>query len=243
MDPQTGIHRGGDCRRPSAGNGPCASNTSSESNGTHRGCDTSSRTFGASPRDSPARGRTPWACPRRHSRRPRRRRPRRRRGHRRGKRAGAKTGTRSRRREPDPARPEAPAKMLPGYVRASVKRLEQTPSVDGEEEFVRRPRKTSGDAPGDDAEAAGAAVDAGGPSPRAPAGRVRTMHRPTAEAFRAGPAATREPCVLTGLDVGPAPWTWSPSHLAAKPGGGGDGGERARLGEPAPRLRAQKLHV
>ena len=114
--------------------------------------------------------------------------------------------------------PEAPAKMLPGYVRASVKRLEQTPSADGEEEFVRRPRKTSGDAPGDDAEAAGAAVDAGGPSPRAPAGRVRTMHRPTAEAFRAGPAATREPCVLTGLDVGPAPWTWSPSHLAAKPG-------------------------
>ena len=114
--------------------------------------------------------------------------------------------------------PEAPAKMLPGYVRASVKRLEQTPSADGEEEFVRRPRKTSGDAPGDDAEAAGAAVDAGGASPRAPAGRVRTMHRPTAEAFRAGPAATREPCVLTGLDVGPAPWTWSPSHLAAKPG-------------------------
>lgn len=107
-------------------------------------------------------------------------------------------------------------KMLPGHVRAEVKRLEQSPLAHGEEAFVPRPRRTSGNARGDAPGGAGAGADAGGS--RTPSGRVRTMHRPTAEAFRAGPAATREPCVLTGLDVGPAPWTWSPSHLAAKPG-------------------------
>ena len=50
------------------------------------------------------------------------------------------------------------------------------------------------------------------------AGRVRRMHRPTRATFADGPASAREPCVLTGLDLGPAPWTWSPEHLAAKPG-------------------------
>ena len=44
------------------------------------------------------------------------------------------------------------------------------------------------------------------------------MHRPTRATFADGPASAREPCVLTGLDLGPAPWTWSPEHLAAKPG-------------------------
>ena len=47
---------------------------------------------------------------------------------------------------------------------------------------------------------------------------VRRMHRPTRATFADGPASAREPCVLTGLDLGPAPWTWSPEHLAAKPG-------------------------
>lgn len=51
----------------------------------------------------------------------------------------------------------------------------------------------------------------------APGGPVRRMHRPTPSAFRSGPASTREPCVLTGLDVGPAPWLWSPQHLASMP--------------------------
>ena len=44
------------------------------------------------------------------------------------------------------------------------------------------------------------------------------MHRPTRATFADGPASAREPCVLTGLDLGPAPWTWSPEHLASKPG-------------------------
>ena len=48
---------------------------------------------------------------------------------------------------------------------------------------------------------------------------VRRMHRPTPADFRSGsgPASTREPCVLTGLDIGPAPWLWSPQHLASMP--------------------------
>ena len=46
---------------------------------------------------------------------------------------------------------------------------------------------------------------------------VRRMHRPSRESFALGPLNQREPCVLTGLDVGSAPWTWSPSHLLAKP--------------------------
>ena len=50
------------------------------------------------------------------------------------------------------------------------------------------------------------------------AGKVRRMHRPTRAGFADGPASAREPCVLTGLDLGPAPWTWSPEHLASKPG-------------------------
>ena len=50
------------------------------------------------------------------------------------------------------------------------------------------------------------------------AGKVRRMHRPTRAGFADGPALAREPCVLTGLDLGPAPWTWSPEHLASKPG-------------------------
>jgi tRNA wybutosine-synthesizing protein 3 len=50
-------------------------------------------------------------------------------------------------------------------------------------------------------------------------GTVRRMHRPTERTFRGegGPVRTRVPCVLTGLDLGPAPWLWSPAHLAAKP--------------------------
>jgi hypothetical protein len=50
------------------------------------------------------------------------------------------------------------------------------------------------------AAAAAAAAGAGG--------SVRRMHRPTPAEFRTGPAATREPVVLTGLDIGPAPWLW-----------------------------------
>ena len=46
---------------------------------------------------------------------------------------------------------------------------------------------------------------------------VRHMHRPSPTEFRSGPVSSREPCVLTGLDIGPAPWLWSPQHLATKP--------------------------
>ena len=48
-------------------------------------------------------------------------------------------------------------------------------------------------------------------------GVVRRMHRPLRGQFQQGPLTQREPCVLTGLDVGTAPWTWSPKHLASKP--------------------------
>ena len=47
---------------------------------------------------------------------------------------------------------------------------------------------------------------------------VRRMHRPSPADFRAGPSTHREPCVMTGLDIGPAPWTWSPAHVASVPG-------------------------
>ena len=48
-------------------------------------------------------------------------------------------------------------------------------------------------------------------------GSVRRMHRPTPADFQSGPASTREPAVLTGLDIGPAPWRWSPAYLASMP--------------------------
>ena len=47
---------------------------------------------------------------------------------------------------------------------------------------------------------------------------VRRMHRPSPANFRAGPSTHREPCVLTGLDIGPAPWSWSPAHVASTSG-------------------------
>ena len=43
---------------------------------------------------------------------------------------------------------------------------------------------------------------------------VRRMHRPTPQAFIEGPASQRVPAVLSGLDIGQAPWKWTPSYLA-----------------------------
>ena len=47
---------------------------------------------------------------------------------------------------------------------------------------------------------------------------VRRMHRPTVRAFHEGPAAQRIPAVLSGLDLGQAPWKWTPSYLAQMKG-------------------------
>jgi hypothetical protein len=50
-------------------------------------------------------------------------------------------------------------------------------------------------------------------------GNVRRMHRPTPADFQdqSGPTSTREPAVLTGLDIGPAPWRWSPAGAHTPP--------------------------
>ena len=93
----------------------------------------------------------------------------------------------------------------PGFVRTRVRSLE-SPDPSLAEGTGRSPRPSRN---------AGRGAFAGASETKK---SVRRMHRPTRATFADGPASAREPCVLTGLDLGPAPWTWSPEHLAAKPG-------------------------
>ena len=55
-------------------------------------------------------------------------------------------------------------------------------------------------------------------NPRQPAleghSSVQRIHRPTPQAFNEGPASHRIPAVLSGLDIGQAPWKWTPAYLA-----------------------------
>ena len=95
--------------------------------------------------------------------------------------------------------PEARDTPQPGFARTRARSLESPGSSLAGPPGVARPSRS--------AERRGAR-----------AAKVRRMHRPTRAGFADGPASAREPCVLTGLDLGPAPWTWSPEHLASKPG-------------------------
>ena len=112
-----------------------------------------------------------------------------------------------------------------GYVKGRVRSLEERERLEEllhKDPPVTSPTKRGG--PGGNANV-GASVPSSAARPSSPpaaappprARVVARMHRPDFEAFRSGPATRREPCVLTGLDVGPAPWTWSPAYLAAKP--------------------------
>ena len=48
--------------------------------------------------------------------------------------------------------------------------------------------------------------------------RVARLHRPEPGDFANFLASRRAPAVLTGLDIGQAPWTWNPTYLAALDG-------------------------
>ena len=54
-------------------------------------------------------------------------------------------------------------------------------------------------------------------SPQPKTSNMHSFAAPSPFRSGSGPASTREPCVLTGLDIGPAPWLWSPQHLASMP--------------------------
>jgi tRNA wybutosine-synthesizing protein 3 len=47
---------------------------------------------------------------------------------------------------------------------------------------------------------------------------VRRVHRPLPADFKNTIAAQRVPAVISGLDIGQAPWTWTPSYLASLDG-------------------------
>jgi len=47
---------------------------------------------------------------------------------------------------------------------------------------------------------------------------VERIHRPTPQEFSSGPAARRVPAVVTGLDIGQAPWKWTPAYVASLKG-------------------------
>jgi tRNA wybutosine-synthesizing protein 3 len=47
---------------------------------------------------------------------------------------------------------------------------------------------------------------------------VERIHRPTPQEFSSGPAARRVPAVVTGLDIGQAPWKWTPAYMASLEG-------------------------
>lgn len=47
---------------------------------------------------------------------------------------------------------------------------------------------------------------------------VRRVHRPSPEDFTQNIAARRAPVVLTGLDIGQAPWKWTPEYLSTLDG-------------------------
>lgn len=47
---------------------------------------------------------------------------------------------------------------------------------------------------------------------------VERIHRPTPQDFSSGPAARRVPAVVTGLDIGQAPWKWTPAYMASLEG-------------------------
>jgi len=47
---------------------------------------------------------------------------------------------------------------------------------------------------------------------------VRRIHRPSPEDFTQNIAARRAPAVLTGLDIGQAPWKWTPEYLSTLKG-------------------------
>jgi len=47
---------------------------------------------------------------------------------------------------------------------------------------------------------------------------VERIHRPTPQEFASGPAARRVPAVVTGLDIGQAPWKWTPAYVASLKG-------------------------
>ena len=53
-----------------------------------------------------------------------------------------------------------------------------------------------------------------GKTPLAAKSRVDRLHRPDAQHFIKSVATKRVPIVLSGLDIGQAPWTWTPQYLS-----------------------------